>query len=232
MRRLVVATALALALVAPGAALAADDTTPTLAVVGQGTAFATPDTADVSAAVTKTATTAAAARENVARRMGALLAAIDRLGIPRADVQTASVSISRQSFKKPPRVRYVASASIGVHLTDVALVGPLFDALTAAHADDVNGPSFGFSSPSAGRPDAERAALADARARADAAAATVGMRVIGVRSINLDPGATVSPSESASSDAAVAKGGTPTPIETGRQQVTASVAVVFLLGPA
>jgi uncharacterized protein len=234
MRRLAALTALALALVLPGAALAADDTTPTLSVLGQGVAFVTPDTADIGASVTKTAPTAAAAREDVARRMTALLATIDRLGIARANVQTTSVSISRQTFKKPPRVRYVASASISVHLTDVTMVGPVFDALTAAHADDVNGPSFGFSDPTAGLPQAEQAALANARARADAAAAAVAMKVIGVRSIDLDPGSVVTP---VNSDSAAAKGSgaaspTPTPVEAGRQQVFASVAVVFVLGPA
>lgn len=214
----------------------ADDTTPTLSVVGQGTAFATPDTADVSASVTKTARTAGAAREDVARRTTALLAALDRLGVPRADVQTTSVSIMRTVRKRRPRVHYTAQSSIAVHLTDVALVGPALDALTAARADDVQGPSFGFSNPTAGRPQAEQAALADARARADAAAAAVGMRVIGVRSIDLDPSSGVTPVVTSNGAVAGAPakrpGPTPTPIETGRQEVDVSVAVVFLLGPA
>jgi uncharacterized protein YggE len=234
-RPLLVVLLLALALVAAAPTVALADDAPTLSVVGQGSAFVTPDTADVSAAVTHTARTAAAAREDVARRTRDLLAALDRLGVARADVQTTGVTISRELVKKRPRVRFTARASIGVHLTDVARVGPVIDALTAAGADDLNGPSFGFSNPSAGRPQAEQAALADARARADAAAAAVGMRVIGVRSINLDPGSAVTPfdrSAGASAGAAEPAPKTPTPVETGRQQVTASVAVVFAIGPA
>jgi len=228
LRHLLPVLALATVLVAPAAAGAET----TLSVVGQGSAFATPDTADVSAAVEKTATTAAAAREDVARRTNALLAALERLGVPRADITTTSVSISRQTYKKRPKVRFTARSALAIHLVDAAKAGPTLDALTAAGADDVDGPSFGFSNPSAGRAEAEAAALADARARADAAAAAVGLRVIGVQAIDLDPGQGLSPlaRDGAAATAAAPEPATPTPVANGRQQVTAAVAVVYLLG--
>ena len=229
LRRALPLVAVAAALVAPAAASAEA----TLSVVGQGTAFATPDTADISASVTRTTTSAGASREDVARRTNALLAALDRLGVPRADITTTSVAVSRQTFKKRPKVRYVARSSLSIHLVDAGKAGPVLDALTAAGADDVDGPNFGFSNPSAGRADAEAAALTDARARADAAAAAVGMRVIGVQAIDLDPGQGLSPLARESADAAVPKSApapaTPTPVQNGRQQVTATVAVVYVL---
>ncbi len=229
MRRLILALAVvATALIAPAAASAET----TLSVVGQGTAFATPDTADLSAAVTKTSTSAAAAREDVARRTGQLLSALDALGVPRADITTSSVSIHRQTFKKRPKVRFTARSSLSIHLTDAGQAGPVLDALTAAGADDVDGPNFGFSNPSAGRAEAETAALADARARADAAAAAVGLRVVGVQAIDLDPGLGLSPlarkDATAGADTAAAPS-TPTPVQNGRQPVSASVAVVYVL---
>jgi len=233
-RRLLLLAAALTALVLPAGTAAADGTTPTLSVLGQGTAFATPDTADISAAVTRTSAGRAAAREDVARRGEALLAALQRLGVPRADIQTQAISLTRSTHKRRPHVRWTASLALGVHLTDVTLVGPVFDALTAARADDVSGPSFGFSNPTAGLPEAEQAALADARARADAAAAAVGMRVVGVQSINLDPGSVVTPVATGDSGATAAPAPkeTPTPVESGRVQVSAAVAVVFLLAPA
>jgi uncharacterized protein YggE len=221
--------AVAVALVAPAAASA----DATLAVVGQGTAFVTPDTADISASVTRTTTRAAASREDVARRTNSLLAALDRLGVPRADITTTSVGVTRQTFKKRPKVRYTARSSLSIHLTDAGQAGPVLDALTAAGADDVDGPSFGFSNPSAGRAEAEAAALTDARARADAAAAAVGMRVVGVQAIDLDPGEGIGPLARGGADATVTANApapeTPTPVQNGRQQVTATVAVVYLL---
>jgi uncharacterized protein YggE len=230
MRRALLLLTVAIALVAPAAAQAADAT---LSVVGQGTAFATPDTADLSASVRQTATTAAAAREDVARRTDALLTALDRLGVPRVDITTSSVGVSRQTFKKRPKVRWTAHSDLSIHLTDASKAGPVLDALTAAGATNVDGPNFGFSNPSAGLAEAEAAALADARARADAAAAAVGMRVIGVQAIDLDPGQGISPlarDGAQATSAPAAAPVTPTPVANGRQQVTVSVAVVYLLG--
>ncbi len=232
MRRALPLLAVLTALAVPTAASAAtEDPTPTLSVLGQGTAFVTPDTADVSASVTKTATTAAAAREDVARRTNDLLAALARLGVPRADVTTSSVSIQRQMFRKRPKVRFTATVALSVHLSTAALAGPTLDALTAAGADDVVGPNFGFSNPSAGAAQAEQAALADARTRADAAAASVGLRVVGVRAIDLNPGSGgFPPSPMAAGKAGDSAESTPTPVQAGRQQVSATVAVVYVLG--
>jgi len=231
LRRLLPLLALAVALTVPAAASA--DTT--LSVVGQGSAFATPDTADISASVRHTAPTANAARDEVARRTNALLAALDRLGVPRSDITTTSVGVSRQFNKKQrPKVTFRAFSSLSIHLTDVTKAGPALDALTAAGATDVDGPNFSFSNPSAGRPEAEAAALADARSRADAAAAAVGLRVIGVQAIDLNPGEGIGPlarsGADVSSTTAAPAPEAPTPVQNGRQQVTASVAVVYLLG--
>jgi uncharacterized protein YggE len=229
-RALILLAVLATLLV-PAAAQAAD---PTLSVVGQGTAFVTPDTADISASVRQDARTANAAREDVARRTNALLAALDRLGVPRADITTTSVGVSRQFNRKHrPKVTFRAFSSLAIHLTDATQAGPVLDALTAAGATDVGGPSFGFSNPSAGRAEAEAAALADARSRADAAAAAVGLRVVGVLAIDLDPGQGLSPLARGGADTSVTASAapeTPTPVQNGRQQVTAIVAVVYVLG--
>ena len=169
----------------------------------------------------------------MARRTNDLLAALDRLGVPRGDVTTTSVSVSRHTYKKRPKVRYTARSSLAIHLTDASKSGPVLDALTAAGADDVNGPSFGFSDPSAGRAEAEAAALADARTRAASAAAVLGLSVVGVQAVDLDPGQGLSPlrgeDTAAASAPTAAAPGTPTPVRNGRQQVSASVAVVFLL---
>ena len=132
---------------APATAVSSAAAGPTLAVLGQGMAFATPDTADVSASVTHTSARAAAARADVARRTNDLLRALDALGVPRADVTTSSVTVTRSRHKRPPRTRSTASVSLSVHLTDASLAGPVLDALVAARADDVAGPSFGFSDP-------------------------------------------------------------------------------------
>ena len=74
-----------------------------------------------------------------------------------------------------------------IRARNVAGLAALLDAIAEAGADRLGDPDFGFADPSAGRLLATRAALADARRRADDAAATQGLRITGVRSVTLAP---------------------------------------------
>ncbi|HEY8582612.1 MAG TPA: SIMPL domain-containing protein, partial [Capillimicrobium sp.] len=189
MRTLTVSLAALALLLLPAAASAqtAADPTPTLRVVGHGTAFVTPDTAEISAGARRVDRDRDAARSYVARRARRMLAALDAIGVARADVQTDGVSLGKRTYRKAPRVRWQASTSLSVTVRDVDAVATVIDRLADAGADDVDGPYFGISDPSAGAGAAEQAALADARRRADAIAASLGMVVAGVRSVDLSP---------------------------------------------
>ena len=102
-----------------------------------------------------------------------------------ADIRTIGLTIRRERSQK--RVRYHAEQAVLIHVRDVATLAGLIDAVAAAGADQIGDPEFGFADPTAGRTLATRAALADARRRADDAAAVAGLRITGVRSVNLDP---------------------------------------------
>lgn len=125
-----------------------------------------------------------------------------------------------------------AEVDLTVTIRRISLLSPLFDAASRAGADSYSGPNFDFSDPSAGLVQASDAALADARRRADAAAAQLGMRVVGVQSVDLDPSSS-SPQSSAGapgSGSAPAARKLTTPTLPGRQEVDADVDVVYLLG--
>lgn len=102
---------------------------------------------------------------------------------------------------------------------------------TASGASSVSGPSFSFSDPSAGRIAATRAALADARRRADDAAAAIGYTVTGVQSVQLDP-QSVPVFAGAPTSAGSSGAGVPTTVHPGTQEVDAQVQVVFTIAPA
>src|SRR4051812_35320196 len=234
MRRILPLLAVLFALT-PAPALAAEQT---LSVLGRGSVQRKPDTAQVTASVRRTAPTAQAARDSVNTRTRRVVAAATGLGIPRTDIQTSSITLSRSTLRPlrkggPRRVRYNASTTVEVRVADLDRLAPLFNAVTAAGANGIDGPEFSFGDPSAGRADAERAALADARARADSAAAQLGLTVIGVQSVNLDP-ARVSTPEPAQAQAVAPATGAPRPVPTpvlpGTEEITAEVAVVYLLG--
>ena len=114
--------------------------------------------------------------------------AADAAGVAKQDLLTVRVTVSRTTVKvgKKRRTAFRAEQALQITVRNIAALGGLLDAVADAGAD-IDGPDFGFADPSQGRLLATRAALADARARADDAAAQAGLRITGVRSIVLDP---------------------------------------------
>ncbi len=207
----------------------------TLSVTGNGVVEVAPDVASVSIGVRSAAATATGARSKANARTNAVLAAITQLGVDRAEIQTAGISLSRNQVpasRRHPSYRvYTATNDLTVTTRRISLVGPIVDAATRAGADSITGPDFTFGDPSAGKAAATRAALADARTRADDAAAAIGYRVIGVKSVAIDP-ASFSPQVAAGAVAPSAtnvKAPTPTRVDPGRQEVDASVDVVYAI---
>lgn len=214
----------------------------TLSIIGTGTAEAVPDRATLNVRVRSGASTATTARSRVNARVRAILAGIQGLGVPRGQIQTSSISLSRTTRKPlrrggPRRVFFTASGSIVITTGMIGKVGAIVDSATKNGADEINGPSFTFSSASAGKLEATRVAIDDARRRAQDAAARLGQRITGTRSIVIDPGGGSSDdSFEQESDSAPASGAPaprpPTPVRPGRETTRASVAIVFLLAPA
>jgi uncharacterized protein YggE len=203
----------------------------TLAAVGEGHVFRTPDQAELSVTVRKLRATSAAARGAANREVAAIRRTLRGHGVPAGDVQTTAVSVSRERVRRrghPTRTRYRAFTELEIRSRDIAHLGALFDALAAAGADDVIGPDFSFADPSAAQIVATRRAIADARRRADDAAAQLGSHVTGIASVDLAPslgGGVVSSGDSGSS-----AGGSGTRLSPGRDEISAIVRVVYTLG--
>jgi uncharacterized protein len=227
--RTVLALAASLLFAAPAAAQTPGDTTPTVAADGLGTATLTPDIADFTAGVERVAPTSSRARNAANRRMAAVLKAVRAAGVAEADIRTVGLSISRERVKK--RVRYRAEQTIVVRVRTVRGLASLLDAVASAGADSVGDPDFGFADPSAGRLLATRAALADARRRADDAAAVAGLRITGVRSVDLDPESSTGLDDSASGGGEERATEAPTEVSAGTQQFVERVRVVYTAAP-
>src|SRR4051794_13671281 len=230
MRTVLAALAATLLLAAPAAAQTTD-TTPTIAVDGNGTATLVPDIADFQAGVQRRAPTSGAARRAANARIAAILKTVKARGVPDADIQTSGLSIERRRVHH--RVRYTATQTLTIRSRDVKHLGALLDAVANAGADALEAPEFGFADPSQGQQLAERAALADARKRADAAAAQTGLRITGVRSVDLDPqSGGLEPQFDDAGGGSSAKAPRPTRIEPGTQDFSATVRVVYTAAPA
>jgi uncharacterized protein YggE len=186
-----VAAALLLGLAALGACTrpaqgGADGTLVTVSAYAE--ARHAPDIAVLSTGVVSLAPDANAAIHRNAERMAAVVAAIEASGIARKDVQTSGVSLNPEyayTAGRPPRIKgYYASNTVNITVREVGRLGEILDALVATGANQVNGPSFDIEDKDAVLDEARGKALAKARARADAYAKRLGLRVVRVISVD------------------------------------------------
>ena len=235
MRTLTVVTVL-LATTAVGAAPAAaqqPQEPPTLAVAGVGRAFLVPDQAEIFLAATRTAPTSRRARAQVNRLMRAARRAMLRHGVEPQAMRTTAISVSRERRRarrgRPARIRFRALSELVVLTRDVPGLGALIDA-AADTGVDVYGPDFEFSDPSHGQILATRAALADARRRADDAAAQLGQRITGIRSTDLAPEFGFGGDDDSGAGGGAEEG--PTRVLPGEREFVAVVRVIYTVAPA
>lgn len=178
--------AVAIALAAlPGSAMA-DITGPTISgtrldIVAQGTVQRVPDVAVISAGVVTTAGTAKAAMASNATAMARVLAALRGSSVAERDIATAQIGLSPQyryvENQPPVVVGYQANNSVTVRFRDIAKSGSILDALVAAGANQINGPSLTIDKPEAAQDEARAEAVKIARSRAELYAKAAGMTV-------------------------------------------------------
>ena len=191
-----------------------------ITVQGTGTVNAAPDRAQLSFGVETRAATAKAALNGNAAEMRRVIAAVKAGGA--TDVQTQSVSLQPQYTEGSGVQGYVAQNTVSATIRDLAKAGAVIDAAVDAGANQIYGPSLSRGDQTELYKQALRAAVADARTRAQALAAAANLSLGRVTQV-LENGSAPSPVFSAekASDA----GGTP--IEAGTQQIVASVQVTF-----
>jgi uncharacterized protein YggE len=155
-----------------------------ITVQGDGTAAGIPDMAVLSAGVTAQSATAADAMADANKRLNA---AVDLLrGFPIADkyIRTSRLQLNpvyprgpRTGDEPPAPVGFRAEHQLTVELHEISRAGELVDRLVKAGIDRLGQLSFGFRDPGALMDEARRAAIADARRRAELYAAEAGVRL-------------------------------------------------------
>lgn len=195
-----------------------------LTFTGSGTAQVEPDSASISAGVTATGSSADEAQDAASRKMRELVAHMKRLELASSDLQTTEASVHEDWEHEG---RFLASQSLAIRVGDPSRTGQLLGEATQAGADTVSGPSFGLEDQRAGYDEALRTAIADARAKADAAAAHLGAEVRAVYSIGETAAAGGGPMLARESMAVTADAATKVPTEQGTQTVSMTVEVSF-----
>ena len=203
-----------------------------ITVTGAGLVTAVPDRADFSFGAQSSGRTATQALAAKAAEIRRVIAALREQGVAAADIQTQQVSIyPRTSDDGQTILGYVAENTVTAKLRDLGRAAAVIDAAVAAGANQVFGPELVRSDRSELYRSALRAAIADARAKAQTLAAAAGVS-LGKATVVAEESVDVpEPLMANATAASPSRGGfrADVPIEPGRQGIEAPVTVTCAL---
>ncbi|WP_250030022.1 SIMPL domain-containing protein [Paractinoplanes maris] len=211
------------------AAPAADQLWESVSVTGSGAAFGVPDTLEASFAVEVSALTVGEAMKRATAAATRMRDSLVRGGVVAADLQTSNVSVTSTRKDDGSITGYTVNQGLTAKIRKLSRGGALMSAAIAAGGDAarLNGVSFGIENDAALLAEARKKAFADARAKAELYAREAGRplgRVVKVSEANPSYWPAAGQDRYASADSV--------PLEPGRQRVTVTVTVEWVLDPA
>jgi hypothetical protein len=206
---------------------------PFVRATGEATIFARPDRAKLEiGVVTLAANAQSAASQNAAQTESVVAALKHSLGSD-AQVRTSNYALT-PNFRygkdggQPTLSGYTASNTVEIVTDDLNHVGKIIDAGTQAGANNVRGLEFQLKDEAPVRARALAEAARKARASAEAMTAALGLRTVGVLSVEEGTAPQViRPIRAMAMNAANSQ----TPIESGDIQVQASVTLTMSVAP-
>lgn len=201
---------------------------PSITVSGEATIFAEPDQAQIDIGVITQARSAPEASKENAERLSRVLAELKKSLGTGDEVKTSGYSLTpnyrHPQGGKPEIVGYTASNTLRIKTTHLTLVGGLIDSAMQAGANHVHRLVFTLKEELAAQLEALRMASAEAKTKAEAIAASMGLKIVRIAAIN-EGERMVQPvfrqAMAARADAAAA----PTPIEPGTVQIRSTVSM-------
>ncbi|MSO57006.1 MAG: DUF541 domain-containing protein [Acidobacteria bacterium] len=153
---------------------------PVVVTTGQATVVAVPDRAFVTVTAESRSKNSAEAQKQNAEAMTAVLQKVQQAGVPKDAIRTIAYDLQpefdyangRQTFRS-----FVARNTVEVRLGNIDRVGAVIDAAATGGATSIGGVCFDVRNREGVEREALRLAVADARARADAAAVGAGRTI-------------------------------------------------------
>lgn len=216
-------------------------TPPLITVSGRGEAAMPPDQAVVRLGVTAQHKQAAQAQKTVSTAAQRILDNLKQAGVAEKQIQTASLTLSPiydqnriQSSDRPPApyiVGYQASNIVQVTLDDVGKVGEVIDAGMAGGANQVEGIYFQLKDDTSARQEALRLAVRQARAKAEAMAGALGVRLGPIADASEGGVEVFRPKMEMAGRAMLAAADVSTPVQPGQVRIEANVALSYRIIP-
>jgi uncharacterized protein YggE len=204
----------------------------TITVNGEGKAYGRPDQADISTGVTTQAPTAREALARNTAQMSAVIDGLKKAGVEAKDIQTSNFSVTpvysqpAPGQTAPPRIAaYQVSNNVTVIVRDLAKLGPILDQAVQLGSNAIGGIGFSIHDPKELTMQARDLAVEDAKARALRYAKAAGVSV--GRVLTISEGAIALPGPVYRARAMLAMDGGSVPVESGSQELTASVSIVY-----
>jgi uncharacterized protein len=201
-----------------------------ISISGHGEVLAVPDLAIVSIGVTSQATTARDALDANTKSMKALLETLKTAGIDARDMATSNFSVGprvdygRDNNQPGKIVGYDVNNMVTVTVRKIDDLGGLLDIAVTTGSNTINGITFSLTKPDAMLDEARKAAVADAKHKADIYAAAGGFTLGSIVSLS-EGGASPPPMpyvlKSARSEAA------DVPIAQGERALSIDVSITY-----
>ncbi|MFC4071462.1 SIMPL domain-containing protein [Actinoplanes subglobosus] len=205
-----------------------------MVVSGTGDVFGEPDTLTADFAVETTASTVGAALDQAVTAATRMRDALIRAGVARADLQTANVSVNSTQDDNGKLTGYTVNQGLTATIRDLGKAGTLMGAAIKAGGDAarLNGVSFAVENSAALLAEARKKAFADARSKAELYARESARPLGRVVKINEADTGWSGPGQRDKMTAAMAAMDSAAPIEPGRQRLSVTVTVEWILGSA
>lgn len=207
-----------------------------ISVAGEGKVTAAPDVANISLGVSVLAPTVAEARQQAAASLEAMLATMRNNGVDDKDIQTSQLNISPEyDYRNNETILrgFRVQNNVNAEIRDIDSTGKVVDEAVEAGGNNaqIQGISFTIDDPSELQEQARKAAVEDAKRKADVLASAAGVSVGGPISIS-EGALVVPPNYYYAADRAEAGASAPlpeTPIEPGELDVSISVTVTWAI---
>lgn len=202
-----------------------------MTISGYGTASGEPDIGMINMGVQSDADTAEEALSDNNTKMGRLIANLKSAGIDKKDIQTSQFNISPRYARRGSNSGYDYSKIIGytvsnqVHIIvrNLDAFGSILDASVKDGANRMNGISFEFSNPQPLMDKARRAAVLDARRKAELYADAAGLELGNILTFAESYGGTPRPVHAK----AMADASAEVAIAVGESELSANVTITF-----
>ena len=201
---------------------------PHITVSGDAVIAAEPDQAEIDIGVVTQARTAPEASKENADRLARVLAEVKKQLGKGDEVKTSGYSLAPNyrypQGGKPEIVGYTASNTLRIKTTNLSLVGRLIDSAMQAGANNVHRLVFTLKDELSAQLEALKMSSVKARAKAEATAASLGLKVVRIIAVN-EGERVVQPVFRQAMAARAEAASAPTPIEPGTVEIRSTLSM-------